>query len=323
MPSARRSYRPSPGFDAFRVRKGGAGISGRAVAYAELTLAMAIVGSSVVVGKLIVDRFPVFLANGLGLAVAVAILVPLLLGLEGGFPAVGKKDLLVLFLQAFTGIFLFRVLLLYGLTLTTAAESGIITSTTPAVTGLIAFLFLGEKLGLNTWAGIVLAVLGILAINVAGTTVEAGRGPSPLLGNLLVFGAVVGEALFTIFAKVASGRTTPLATSTAASVFALLMFLPFSVREARGFDFSGLSLADWVPVIYYGVFVTVVAFFLWFRGVSKVPASTAAVFTGVLPVSALLLSYLVLDEPAQGSHLVGIACVLLGIFLISRAPEAT
>ncbi len=293
------------------------------MAYAELTLAMAIVGSSVVVGKLIVDRFPVFLANGLGLVVAVAILVPLLLRLEGGFPAVGKKDLLVLFLQAFTGIFLFRVLLLYGLTLTTAAESGIITSTTPAVTGLIAFFFLREKLGRNTWAGIVLAVLGILSINVAGTTAEAGPGPSPLLGNLLVFGAVVGEALFTIFAKLASNRTTPLATSTAASVFALLIFLPFSVREAIGFDFSGLSPVDWIPVFYYGVFVTVVAFFLWFRGVSKVPASTAAVFTGVLPVSALLLSYLVLDEPARGSHLVGIACVLLGILLISRAPEAT
>jgi drug/metabolite transporter (DMT)-like permease len=73
---------------------------------------------------------PLFLANGLNPAIASAILVPLLVRLVG-LPAVGGRDLLALFLQALTGIFLFRVLLLYGLTLTGAAESGIVTSTTP------------------------------------------------------------------------------------------------------------------------------------------------------------------------------------------------
>lgn len=281
---------------------------------------MTIVGSSVVVGKLIVESFPVFLANGLGLVVASAILIPLLVKREGGLPAVSGRDLLVLFLQALTGIFLFRVLLLYGLTLTTATASGVITSTTPAVIGLISFVFLKEKLGANATAGIVLAVLGILAVNVSGTGSGAAgtTGAAALLGSLLVFGAVVGEALFTIFAKAASGRVTPLATATGASIMALAMFLPFSLYQARGFDFSGVSALEWVPVLYYGVFVTVVAFVLWFSGVSKVPASTAAVFTGVLPVSAVLLSYLILGEPFSWTHLVGVGCVLLAILLIAR-----
>ena len=96
------------------------------------------------------------------------------------------------------------------------------------------------------------------------------------------------------------------------------MFLPFSIYEAGSFDFSRLTLEEWIPIIYYCIVVTVVAFILWFQGVSRVPSSTAAVFTGIMPVSAVLLSYLILKESFLWSHLIGVLCVLLGIGLIGR-----
>ncbi len=101
------------------------------------------------------------------------------------------------------------------------------------------------------------------------------------------------------------------------------MFLPFAIFEARAFDFSRTTIADWLPVVYYGIVVTVIAFILWFRGISKVPASTAAVFTGVWPVSAVLLSYIILKEQFVVSHLLGIVCVLLGIGFIAWNPLQT
>jgi drug/metabolite transporter (DMT)-like permease len=91
-------------------------------------------------------------------------------------------------------------------------------------------------------------------------------------------------------------------------------------RIAGSSDFSRTTLADWFPVVYSGIVVTVIAFILWFRGLAKVPASTAAVFTGVWPVCAVLLSYLILKEQFAVSHLLGIRCVQLGIALIARDP---
>ncbi|WP_445491630.1 EamA family transporter [Niallia sp. 03133] len=44
------------------------------------------------------------------------------------------------------------------------------------------------------------------------------------------------------------------------------------------------------------MFVTVLGFVLWYYGVSKVPVSTSAVFTGVIAVSALLFSYIFLRK---------------------------
>jgi drug/metabolite transporter (DMT)-like permease len=278
---------------------------------------MAIVGSSVVVGKLMVATLPVFLIGGLRFALASMILLPLVLITERGWPRLGQRDVKVLVLQAFTGIFLFNTLLLYGLTLTSAAESGIVTSTTPAVTAALAVALLREPWTRPRALGIGLAVLGLLAINLAAST--AGRGAHPVLGNLLVFGAVVGEGLFVICSRVLSQRLPPLVVAAGISILGLLMFLPFALYDLRHVSLADLAPGQWLAIAYYGVVVTVLAFLLWARGVARVPASAAAVFTGVLPVSAVTLSYLVLGEPIEASHLLGGVCVLAAIVVVARA----
>jgi drug/metabolite transporter (DMT)-like permease len=179
---------------------------------------MAIVGSSVVVGKLVVAKVPIFLIGGLRFGLALLILVPLVLIRERGLPALSRSDAGVLLAQAFTGIFAFNVLLLYGLTFTTAAESGIVTSTTPAVAAALAVLLLREPWTSRRAAGIVMAVLGLIALNLEGMTDMGGRGPRPLLGNLLVLGAVVGEGLFVVCSRVLAQRLSPLTVAAGISV---------------------------------------------------------------------------------------------------------
>ena len=276
-----------------------------------------------VVGKLVVASFPVFLASELRFAAAAAILVPLLVAREGGIPRLTARDWAIVFLQALTGVFLFSLFLLYGLTLTTAAASGIITSTTPAVIAALSFLVLRERLRWPEWAGVGCAVAGVLAISAAGDAADASTGPRPALGNALVFGAVVGEALFTILGKAVAGRVSPLATATLVTTFGAALFLPVALAEARGFDFAAVGPRGWLAVLYYAAVVTVLGFVLWFRGVAQVPAGTAAAFTGLLPISAVGLAYILLGEPVRWTHLVGAAFVLAGIGLIARGSRAT
>lgn len=284
-----------------------------------LTVAMAIAGSSVVVAKVIVADFPVFLANELRFVTAASVLVPIVLFRNGGLPRYSTREVMILAGQAFTGVFVFNVFLFYGIQFTSAAEAGIITSTTPVFVALIAVVFLKETVTRNTVIGIALAVLGILAIEVIGGTASGERGSYPLFGNLLVVGAVLGEALFTILGKAVSDRVSPLEITTTTSVFGVALFFPFALYELTWFDVGSVRAVAYLPIAYYGIVVTVVGFVLWFRGVAVVPASVAGVFTGVLPVSAVLLSYLLLEEPFRWSHVVGIIFVVAGIVLTSRA----
>lgn len=288
-------------------------------AYFELSLAMFIVGSSVVVGKLLVDNIPVFLISGLRFAISSLILFPILIKYEGlTFLTINKKDWLILGLQSFTGVFLFNILLLNGLKYTNAIESGIILGTTPAIIALISLLFLKEKMSLYKWLGILLSVIGIIIINVFGSNVTLGDKSFSFWGNLLILGAVVCEALFTIFRKVSSNKVTPLLTATAVSIIGLILFLPFSIYDALNFDFSTITILDWLYILYFGLFVTVVAFLLWFQGVSKVSASTAGIFSSVMPVSAVILSSIILKEEITIINLLGVTCILVAILIFTR-----
>jgi drug/metabolite transporter (DMT)-like permease len=291
-------------------------------AYIELGAAMVIVGSIVVVSKMITATFPVFLASALRFVIALAILLPLWLKEGRGVSLPGRRDAWIMFLQSFAGNFLYGILLLYGLKWTSAVEGGIILGTTPVVIGLISFLFLRESLGWNKWIALLIATVGIGVINTIGAAPAAGQGALPLLGNILVFGSVVGEALWMILAKVLSVKVTPLTVASMTSFFGLLLFSPFAVYQATSFDFAAVPLLSWTLILYYGV-GTVCAYVLWYRVMTKVSASTAGVFTGIQPVSAVVLSNMLLQEPMVWSSWVGILSVLSAIVLTTCSVSRT
>src|SRR5206468_3905341 len=211
------------------------GLTTRVRACLELAVAMALVGSSVVVGKLLVAHLPVFLISGIRFAIASLILVPLALLAARGVPAIGARDLGVMALQSFSGMFAFNALLLAGLTLTSAAESGIVTSTTPAVAAALAALVLGERWTGRRTIAIALAVLGIVSVTALGD-VTPERGPRPALGNTLVFGGVIAEAVFLICSRVLARRLPPIVVAAGITLLGLLMFAPLAVRDARAID---------------------------------------------------------------------------------------
>jgi drug/metabolite transporter (DMT)-like permease len=286
-----------------------------AVAYLQLGLAMVFTGSHVVVGKLVVRSFPIFFASGTTLGLASVIFVGLLLAKEGRFPPIGWRELGLLAAQAFTGLFLFRIATLKGLEYTGAIEAGIILSTTPAVIGLISFVFLREKARWNKVAGVLMAFLGVLVINLSGLPGKEAPGLRPFAGSLLLSVSVLGEAFFTVLRKTLSGRISVLANAAVVSCLGFLMLLPFTLSQIREVSYGQIRAIQWIELLHYGTVVPLASFLLWFAGVSRAQVNIAGVFTGFLPVSALILSILILKERAVWPHLVGMALVLAGIAL--------
>ncbi|YCA46122.1 DMT family transporter (plasmid) [Bacillus sp. JZ8] len=285
------------------------------VGYIQISLAMGIVGSSVVAGKLILSSFPIFLASEFRFIIASFILIPLLLWQEKRIPVIKPKVLFILFLQALTGVFLFNIFMLYGLKFTSAIEAGVITSILPAIIGIISFIFLKERLTNKKITGIVFAVIGVLLMNlISGGTSSVNS----LLGNSLILGAVLTEALFITLGKSVSSKVTPLMISTLMSLFGLILFLPFSIYEASNFTFSTVGIMDWLNILYFGVVITVVAFLLMYQGLSKVSASSAGILTSMLPLSTMVLSILILKEKVLFSHVIGVLFVLIAIFILSK-----
>ena len=286
------------------------------LAYASLAVAMMIVGSTVVVGKIITSNLPVFLASGLSLLIASIVFGVLALRKKETYAGLSKKDVGILFLQAFFGTFIYRILFLYGLRFSSANEAGIILSTTPAVIGLLSYLFLKEKLGSRKIIGIVFSVIGVLLINAALITETGQSRFYMVLGLVSILGCVVGQALFSILPKALSQSVSSFSVASLTTFMSLALFLPFSLYQAFHFDFSSVGIATWVSLLYYGLFATVIAYLLWFRGLAFVDASTSGIFTAVVPVSALIFSYFVLHEQISPAQAVGTVCVIAGIVFV-------
>lgn len=296
--------------------------AGRSGAYLCLSLAMVIVGSSGVMGKWIVQSYPVFLASGLRFAVATLLMLPLLVRRRRELAGIGRSNWLLLAAMAFCGQFLFTVLLLWGLKWTNALDAGLITSTTPAAMGLVAVVMLGERPRIAQVAAMVMAVAGVMAasglLSFDGPLEEK---PLRLAGNLLICAAVAGEAVFLLLRKRLPPALSPMALTALLCALGLVMFLPPALVQARAFAFARLTPADIGSLAYFGAIYTVLAYFLWFKGVTRVSGHTAGIFTALMPVSATVLAVACLQERITLGHIGGLALVV-GAVLPSLRPGA-
>ena len=285
----------------------------------DLCAAMAIVGSSVAAGKLVVATMPVGLAMGLRFALAAALSVPILYRREGGLPRLSARSWGLLAVQALAGVFAFNWLLLAGLARTSAVSAGVVAGATPLVMGLVSALLFGERPGGAGWLGIALAAAGVMSLNAAG----AGEGPAGVswAGLGLVLAAVCCETAFLLLRKALREPLSALAGATLMSCLGLVLFAPFAVADALRVGFASLTPGAWLLMGWYGAGISVAAYLFWFRGVVATPAHAAGVFTGILPLSAVGLSALALGEGLGPAQALGCAAVVGGIVLISLRPK--
>jgi Permeases of the drug/metabolite transporter (DMT) superfamily len=282
-------------------------------AYLDLALAMFISGSAVVVSKMMVTSLPVFLATELGILVGMVLLIPFTFFIKKCREKLDLRTYLIIFAQAFCGVFLYRIFTFIGLKSTTAATSGLITSASPVIVLLLAYFLLKEKITVRQIIAIVCTVIGLLLLNLLSFMADQGHG-SPM-GNSLIIAAVICEGLFSVLSKVKCKPVSALFRTTIIVINAFLLLLPFSLWDAFHFDFHKTGIGTIACVAYFGVFVTFLSYVLWFRGIEKVKAANAAVFTSVVPISSILLSVILLNECLLPFHLLSLIFIIAGILI--------
>lgn len=178
--------------------------------YFYLSLAMILVGSTVIASKIIAAGLAPFTATALRFAVAFPLFLLLMWFTGTSWPKLKSRDWLILIAQAGAGSVGYTTLLIAGLSLTSATDAGVVIGTLPVVSAAIAILVLGERPDRRLLAAIALAAIGVLTI-----VFKSGEGGahSPL-GIALIFGAVVCEGLFILLNKRVKAEISPLALST-------------------------------------------------------------------------------------------------------------
>ncbi len=291
----------------------------RAAAYGSLGLSMALVGSYVALSKPLVAVFPVFLLAWLRFGIG-AVAMGRWLRKPADEPPITPRTRALLFLESFLGNFLFSVCMLFGVSMTTAVAAGVVMSSIPAVVAVLSWLFLRERIGVRSAAGIACAALGIGLFSLDKTATDSVDGSRALLGNLLVFAAVVCEASYVVIGKRLTEGLGPKRISAIINLVGLALVTPMGLWAALSFDFAAVAAPVWVLLVFYGLAASVWTVWLWMTGLKTVPASQAGVFTVMLPISAALIGVVFMGERLTGLQVLAFGIALLGLVL-ATLPE--
>jgi drug/metabolite transporter (DMT)-like permease len=237
-------------------------------------------------------------------------------------PRLTARTRWLLFLESFLGNFLFSICMLFGVSLTTASAAGVVMSSIPAAVAVLSWVFLGERLGRRNLIAIALAALGIglfsLDKNAAPSTqaMDHYLGMSlAVWGNLLVFAAVVCEASYVVIGKRLTQGLGPKRISSIINLWGLALVTPLGFWNALRFDFTLMTPALWLLLVFYGLAASVWTVWLWMTGLQRVSASQAGVFTVMLPVSAAAIGVLFMGEKLTTLQFAAFGIALTGLVI--------
>ena len=218
-----------------------------------------------------------------------------------------------------SGIFLYNVCFLYGLKHIEAGRGALVVALTPAVIALTDWLLHGAQMTVRKAAGILIAMLGCLLVVTKGDPGALIHGAVGL-GEILIIGCVVLWTAYTFYGRSATKLMSPLAATFGAALTGWAMLTLAALVDGSLFALSALSWKGVSSIAFLGLLGTAIAFTWYAAGVHKIGATRAGAFINLVPVFAVLLGALLLDERLPGSVLLGGALVLTGVLITNRAP---
>ena len=217
----------------------------------------------------------------------------------------------VLGLTSVTGFSIFIYLALHA---TTVINTALVNSFYPVMIVVLSWSLFGDRVTLRQAAGILISLAGLLWI------LSKGR-PAMLLGlqfsagDLYTLAAGINWAVYSVLLRKKPPGLDHFTFLGAIMIWGTLFLIPFylaGLMAGQGFALSAPAVSG---ILYVAVFPSILAYLCWNRGVETVGANIAGIFVHLIPVFAILLAVVLLDEMLQGFQLVGMVLIFTGILL--------
>ncbi len=293
----------------------------RSVAIAEGLFAVLVWGASFIATKVALTEVSPVTVVWLRFAMGVAVLGAAV-ALRRQFALVSARELAAFAVLGLVGITFHQWLQSTALVTARASTSGWIVATTPIFMAVLGRVVLKERLGAARAAGIALAAAGVLLVVTRGQPGELLRGRFGAPGDLLILASAPNWAVFSVLSRRAL-RIHP-ATRMMAYVMAF-GWLFTSLQLAAGPGLSEVSRLDargWAAIVFLGIACSGLAYIAWYDALQRMPASEAGALLYVEPLVAMAVAAAVLGERVTAATVLGGAVILLGVWLVNRAPAA-
>jgi drug/metabolite transporter (DMT)-like permease len=199
--------------------------------------------------------------------------------------------------------------------------AGVLNSTMPIFTAILAAMFLAEeRITPLRLAGIALGFAGVLVLtgdNIVNVT------DSSVLGQLAVVGAAFCYGVGAVYTRSLLGSHEPVSLASLQIALAAVLTVPL-VFVFEGSPGYGMSAESALSLLALGIFGTGLAYVLFYWLIDNIGSVRSSLVTYVVPVVALMLGWVVLDEGIGFNVIVGLALIIGGVASVMRgqAPSS-
>lgn len=225
----------------------------------------------------------------------------------------GKREELLFAAAGLCGVTLYYLCENIALTFTLASNVGVIVSTAPLFTALLAFRFLGEeKPGPRFFLGFAAAIGGVALVSWGG-----GGVALDLRGDLLsLFSAFVWGVYSILSRKFNALGYDAILCTRRVFFYGLLFMIPALFFMDFHPQLSALTVpANLFGILYLGLGAGAACFVTWNLAVKRLGALTTSVYIYLVPLVTVVASAIVLHERMTLASLAGMALILAGLFL--------
>ena len=268
-------------------------------------------GGSFFFNGLILKELPPLTVVFLRVAIAALILLPLLSAYRIRLPQ-GVSGWTPFVAIAFFNNVLPFSLIVTGQTYVASGLASILNATTPLFTVMVMAVAGEEQLSARRIAGVVVGLIGVAVLRGEVVGFQSGQG----IGILLCLGGAVSYGVSALLARRLPANSPPLGTATFQMLAstAMMAVVAASVEQPWSLPMPGVS--TWLAVIGLAALSTALAYIVFFQIVRRSGATNVMLVTLLIPVTAILLGYLVLGESLSVRELTGSAVIGSALLLI-------
>lgn len=253
----------------------------------------------------------------LRVALGAAILLPLLRMQGIGFPigATGWKPFVAIGLL--NNVIPFSLIVL-GQTFIPSGLASILNATTPLFAVLVMAAAGEETLQMRRVAGVALGLFGVVILRGWGIEARPGQG----LGILLCLGGALSYGFAALTARRLLKDAAPLGTATFQLMASTVMMAIIAGAMEQPWRVPMPSVTTWLSVLGLAVLSTALAYIVFFQILRRSGASNVMLVTLLIPVTAILLGWLVLGEPISMREVAGAIVIGSALIVIDGRAQA-
>ena len=244
-----------------------------------------------------------------------AITLLVLLRWREGSIRLPRGDVLKIFGLGVVGFGCYQILWPVALQTIPAGDSALLVATTPVMTALLAMAVGADTPNAVKLIGAFVSFAGVALVIGAGQGLSLGVS---FVGDVLTLIAAACWAVYTVAGAAILRRHSPLVTTTWAIMAGTLFIAPLGIAQLATSDLSGFGPPVIFAIVYSGTLAAGFANVIVLHAVKLLGPTRVNALQFLVPVLAVGMAAVFLDEPIRGIQLVGGAIILAGVALLRR-----